>query len=94
MSSLLPESQKIFRGSPAFYEQIEGITFGSSPLDFLSINLPPLCNYHCNFCFVSGTLDNQNHLSEIRSKSLTPDEYTRIIHEARNLRLRHIEISG
>lgn len=94
MSSLLPESRRIFRGSPAFYEQIEGVIFGSNPLDFLSLNLPPLCNYHCNFCFASGTLDDHGRMSEIRHRSLTLDEYTRIIQEARNLGVRHIEISG
>lgn len=84
----------IFRGSPFYYEQIEGVTFGSNTLDFLSLNLPPICNYHCVFCFASGTSDDQSRLDDIRRNSLTYDEYTRIIQEARRLGVRHIEISG
>ena len=94
MSSLLSESPKIFRGSPIYYEQIEGVTFGTNPLDFLSLNLPPLCNYHCSFCFASETSDNQARLNEIRRNSLSKDEYTRIIQEAKSLGARHLEISG
>ena len=63
-------------------------------MDCLSLNLPPLCNYHCNICFASGTLDNQVRLAEIKHNSLTPVEYTSIIQEAKNLGVRHLEISG
>jgi MoaA/NifB/PqqE/SkfB family radical SAM enzyme len=94
MSVLHSQPSRIFRGSPIYYEQIEGVAFGLNSIDFLSLNLPPICNYHCIFCFASGTSDNQSRLNDIRRNSLTYDEYTRIIQEARRLGVRHLEISG
>lgn len=85
---------KIFRGSPTYYEEVKGVTFGSEPLDFLSLNLPPLCNYHCDFCFASGGSENQISQATIKNNSLTGEEYTKIIREAKDLGVRHIEISG
>ena len=32
-------------------ENVVGIKFGKSDLDYLCINLPPLCNYRCEKCF-------------------------------------------
>ncbi|PIP18379.1 MAG: hypothetical protein COX42_01195 [Parcubacteria group bacterium CG23_combo_of_CG06-09_8_20_14_all_35_6] len=88
-------SSRIFRGAPIYCEQIEGVTYGINPLDFLSLNFPPLCNYRCNFCLASGTIDDPTaRLNKIKQDSLTPNEYTRIIQEAKGLGTRIIEISG
>lgn len=94
MGSLLTRLTKIFRGSPLYYERIEGVRFGIHQLDFLSLNLPPICNYHCDFCFIPRASENPTHHTEIHKNSLTMDEYTSLIRDARALGVCHIEISG
>ncbi len=80
--------QKIFRGSPHYYERVHGTTLGQNQLDFLSINLPPVCNYRCEFCFsgMNGTQRTEN--------SLSMEEIQQVIVQAASLDAFHIEISG
>lgn len=87
-------SIKIFRGSPCYYEKIERFVFDENSLSFLSLNLPPICNYHCAFCFAAKTLSNHKFLGEMKQKMLTHEEYSRIIGDAKNLGVKHLEISG
>lgn len=82
------EPERIFRGSPHYYERVNGQTLGQNQLDFLSLNLPPACNLRCGFCF-SGM--NQRHEF---SNGLTDDEYINIIRNAAGMGVRHLEISG
>ena len=80
--------QKIFRGSPHYYERVHGTTLGQNQLDFLSINLPPVCNYRCEFCFsgMNGTQRTEN--------SHSIEEIQQVIVQAASLDAFHIEISG
>jgi len=88
-------SSRIFRGAPIYYEQVRGISYGINPLDFLSLNFPPLCNYCCDFCLASGTINNSTiSLNKIKKNFLTFNQYTNIIDKAKSLGARVIEISG
>lgn len=78
----------IFRGSPHYYERVRGIEFGENELDFISINMPPLCNYRCSFC-LSGMNGRQ-----VPRDTVTREELQNLINEARNLGAFHIEVSG
>ena len=57
---------RIFRGSPQYYERVRGISLGESELDFISLNMPPVCNYRCHFCLsgMNGRQRPQNSLTE------------------------------
>jgi|GEM_PF-6054865 len=82
--------ERIFRGSPHYYERVEGVRFGQADLDFLSLNLPPTCNYRCKFCFAGM---GQNRLPEF-ADTLSIEEIQSLIDTARELGVRHLEISG
>jgi len=78
----------LFRGSPLYWERARGISLGSNELDFLSINLRPICNYRCTDCF-SG-MGNPQDITE----TLSTEETQNLISQARNLGVLAIEISG
>lgn len=61
---------------------------GESELDFLSINMPPVCPYRCEFC-LSGI-----NGSRIPTGALSRTEIERLIQDAQSLGAFHIEISG
>lgn len=82
------ETQRIFRGSPYYYERVLGRRMGDNPLDFLSINLPPSCNYRCEFC-----LSGMNGI-QLPRNALTSTEIHNIIDQAQPLGINYIEISG
>jgi len=42
---------KTLKGMPLHLQGAEGIKFGESQLDYLCVNMPPLCNYRCEKCF-------------------------------------------
>lgn len=52
--------KKALFGMPTHLGQVEGITFGQAPLDYLAVNTPPICNYRCDKCF---TWANKNPLN-------------------------------
>ncbi len=80
--------RRIFRGSPQYYERVRGISLGENELDFLSVNMPPVCNYRCQFC-LSGMNGRQ-----VPRNSLSTEELQNLINDARNLGAFHIEVSG
>ncbi len=79
---------RIFRGSPRYYEEIEEREFGNQALDFLSINMPPVCNYRCEFCLSGLSQEREFH------HSMSAAESIELIRQAAQLGVRHIEISG
>ena len=83
------KNERIFRGAASYYERVEGIELGQRILDFLSINLPPICNYRCEFC-LAGMNQNRQKLAG----TLSNEEYKRLIDEAHELGILQIEISG
>jgi len=78
----------LFRGSPLYWERARNISLGSSELDFLSINLRPICNYRCSNCF-SGMGDPHDITG-----TLSIEETQMLISQARDLGVLAIEISG
>lgn len=80
----------IFRWSPYYYERVEDISLGQNKLDFLSINLPALCNYNCSFCFAADSL---NKIQNTSRKIIPINDILTIIKDARKHWLKHIEIS-
>jgi len=81
-------TSNLFRGSPLYWEQAQGIRLGQNELDFLSLNLRPICNYRCADCF-SGMGNEQN-----LEGTLSWEETQTLISQARDLGVRAIEISG
>lgn len=45
---------KTLRGMPLHLQGAEGIKFGKTELDYLCINMPPVCNYRCKKCFIGA----------------------------------------
>lgn len=84
----MTNERRIFRGSPQYYERVRGISLGENDLDFLSINMPPVCNYRCQFC-LSGMNGRQTPRN-----SLSTEELQNLINNARDIGAFHIEVSG
>jgi MoaA/NifB/PqqE/SkfB family radical SAM enzyme len=84
----MTSKERIFRGSPHYYERVRGISLGENELDFLSLNVPPRCNYRCAFC-----LSGMGKKQKIQNP-LTRRELYGIIIQAKNLGAFHVEISG
>ncbi len=82
------DQEILFRGSPLYWETTRNTSLGINELDFLSINLRPICNYRCESCF-SGMGTPQ----EITG-TLTTEEIQNLISQARELGVLSIEISG
>ena len=80
---------KIFRYSPYFIEKVRGVRLGQERLDFLSLNILPICNYRCDKCFASigGRLKSTKN-------QLSLNEIEEIINSAASLGIHYIEISG
>lgn len=45
------QNKKALKGMPLYLQEVEGIKFGETALDYLCINMPPVCNYRCEKCF-------------------------------------------
>lgn len=43
--------KKALKGMPLHLQEVESIKFGETTLDYLCINMPPVCNYRCEKCF-------------------------------------------
>ncbi|MGV8086630.1 MAG: radical SAM protein [Candidatus Woesearchaeota archaeon] len=84
----MSNESKLFRGSPQYYERIRNISLGDSIIDFISLNMPPVCNYRCECC-----LSGMNSKQAVNN-SLTRDEIQSLILNARTLGALHIEVSG
>ena len=85
-------TQKIFRWSPYYYERVQWIVFGEERMNFLSINLPPICNYQCSFCFAANSLNMSQR--DNKREMIPIENMIEIIKEASTYGLKHIEISG
>ena len=83
----MTNERRMFRGSPQYYERARGIRLGRNQLDFLSINMPLVCNYRCRFC-LSGSA------RQTPRNTLSIMELQNLIASARSLGAFHIEISG
>ena len=59
--NLSKKSIKCLQGMPLHMEKVAGVKFGVLDLDYMCINLPPLCNYRCEKCF---TWANEHKLED------------------------------
>lgn len=65
--------KKALYGMPTHLKLVEGIEFGQTPLDYIAINTPPICNYRCDKCF---TWANKNPLKDYIGTSKLMDILT------------------
>jgi MoaA/NifB/PqqE/SkfB family radical SAM enzyme len=82
------ESPKILKGLSLYLEKIEGVKLGESLIDFLMINSPPICNYHCKKCFTLAYAPSST------KDALKLTEIFPIIKESRKLGARVLCILG
>lgn len=70
MKKKMKKHKKALRGMPLYFNKVENIKFGKTPIDFLMVNSPPVCNYKCKKCFTwarSRKVENALSLKEIFS---------------------------
>src|SRR4030065_775882 len=84
-------ANRVFRGWPSYYEKVKGIRFGKNELDFLSVNVPPICNFNCSICF-SALPEGFEKVS--LKNILTNVEIRSFLSQGKQLGLFHIDISG
>lgn len=73
-------TERIFRGSPHYYERVQNVIFGQHQMDFMSINFPPLCNYNCSFCCAADSLHASR--GNVKREMLPIETMTDIIRQA------------
>lgn len=83
----LNQSIKCLRGMPLHLENVARIKFGKTPLDYLCVNLPPVCNYRCEKCF---TWANEQKMEEF----IGTKKVLSIITEAKRLGVKTVGILG
>lgn len=77
----------IIKGSVEYFNKIKGLTFGKDKLDFININLPPICNYSCEKCLVGKR-------SKERRNYLKLDELKKLILSAKSLGAKIVTFTG
>lgn len=79
--------KKVVKGMASYFSNVERIKLGLSDIDFLLINVPPICNYRCKKCFTRAGL------RKIK-KPLSLDEWFYIIREGKKLGAKNVSILG
>lgn len=78
---------KVVKGMPAYLTHVEKIELGKSNIDFLMLNIPPVCNYRCKKCFTrAGSREITN--------SLTLEELFKVIKDGKKLGAKSVSILG
>lgn len=82
----------ILKGSPIYFEVVEGIRLGEDLLDFIALNLPPDCNYidRCKKCSLAPDPDSSRKFRNPISLERTLE----LLNEARELGAKALAISG
>jgi MoaA/NifB/PqqE/SkfB family radical SAM enzyme len=81
------EINKVVKGMALYFSNVENIKLGSSDIDFLLLNVPPICNYRCKKCFTrAGRRKIKNPLSR--------DEWFSLIQEGKKLGVKNVSILG
>lgn len=75
------------KGLPAYYNLWNDTKLGISDLEFLMLNVPPVCNYRCEKCFTSVANNNVKN-------SLTTSEIINVIDKAQEKGVRCVSILG
>lgn len=70
-----------------YFTDVKKIKLGASPIDFLLLNVPPICNYRCKKCFTRASL------REIKNP-LSLREWFYIIREGKKLGAKNVSILG
>ncbi len=85
--SKLKNKEKILKGMPGYFEKVENIILGQTPIDFLMVNTLPICNYQCKKCFTwAGKREIKNPLTLKKILSL--------IEKGRNVGAKVVAILG
>jgi MoaA/NifB/PqqE/SkfB family radical SAM enzyme len=79
--------RKVVKGMSAYYTDTEKIRLGRSAIDFLMLNVPPLCNYRCKKCFMQAS-------SREVKNPLTLEEMFGIIRKGKELGAKSVSILG
>ena len=80
-------AKTIFRGSALYHEKVRNYRFGEKELEFLSLNMPPECNYNCVGCF--------SRIKRLNTRSsLNLEEIYNLLDQAKELGIVGLEISG
>lgn len=79
--------KKALYGMPTHLSYVEGVELGETPLDYIAINTPPICNYRCEKCF---TWANKNPLKEF----IGTDKLLNVISEAKKKGAKVVGILG
>lgn len=67
---------QMLKGMANYLESCEGIKLGENKLDFLMLNVPPVCNYRCTKCFTQAYHRRpENSLSITKLKSLVDEAH-------------------
>ena len=80
-------NKKALKGMSLHLEKVEGVKFGESKLDYLCINMPPVCNYRCEKCF---TWTNEHKLKNFIGVSKIKD----IVKEGKKMGVKTVGILG
>lgn len=77
----------VVRGMATYFTEVADQPLGVSELDFLLLNVPPVCNYRCRKCFTG--------IGERKVVDPLPlPEWRRLVAEARDLGAKNVSILG
>ncbi len=79
--------KKVVKGMATYFNDVIKSKLGNSDIDFLLLNVPPICNYRCKKCFTRA------NLRDIKN-SLSLDEWFYIIKEGKKLGAKNVSILG
>lgn len=79
--------QNVLKGMPGHLEDAEGIQLGKSTIDYISLNVPPACNFACDKCF---TLARARNIDD----ALTTDQMVTLAKEGSALGAKVMNIIG
>lgn len=79
--------KSMLRGMANYLENVEGRILGKAKLDFLMLNVPPVCNYRCKKCFT-------NAYDRKPENSLSLEKLCSLVDEAKKMGARVVCILG
>ena len=79
--------EKVVKGMALYFNKVKKIKLGLSDIDFLLLNVPPICNYRCKKCFTRASLRKIKY-------PLTLNEWFYLIREGKKLGAKNISILG
>jgi MoaA/NifB/PqqE/SkfB family radical SAM enzyme len=87
MPRTAPVKGKVVQGMAQYFTEVKHLKLGRSGIDFLLLNIPPVCNYRCKKCFTSASLRTMRN-------PLTLPEWRYLIREGKKLGAKNVSILG